>query len=209
MSENLIRTSAVTLGLPVPGWRESWYAVHVRSNFEKRVASELAGKGLGSYLPAVDEIHAWKDRKKLVQIPLFPGYVFTRLIDSAANRLAVLRTAGVVRILGCGDSIEPVPDAEVESVQRLLQSKVPFHTHPLLREGAWVRIRCGPLKDLEGLLVRIKNQTRLVLSVQLLSRSVSTEVGLADVEPVSASRPLWAGGFDFAVKERLVPCIPT
>lgn len=172
----------------------SWYAVHVRSNFEKRVASELTAKGLESYLPAVTETHNWKDRKKKIDVPLFPGYVFTRLCDTPASRLSVLRTAGAARILGCQESIEAIPDAEIESIQRLLSANIPLLIHPLLREGSFVRILRGPLKDLEGMLVRIKSQTRLVLSVELLSRSVSTEVDVRDVEVMrvasSVHRPM-------------------
>jgi transcription antitermination factor NusG len=170
--------------------RPSWYAVHVRSNFEKKVAGELAAKGLESYLPSVTEVHNWKDRKKVIDVPLFPGYVFTRFCDTPASRLAVLRTAGTARILGCQDSIEAIPDYEIESIQRLLWANVPLLIHPLLQEGSVVRILRGPLRDLEGLLVRIKNQARLVLSVELLSRSVSTEVNVRDVVVVRPTR-LW------------------
>lgn len=161
-----------------------WYAVHVRSNFEKRVAQELGAKGVESYLPAFRELHNWKDRKKMIEVPLFPGYVFTRFTDTYQSRVSVLRTSGVVRILGVNESIEAIPVSEIESVQRLITAEVPLMTHPLLREGASVRIRRGPLKDVEGLLVRVKGESRLVLSVQLLSRSVSTEVDVSDVEVI-------------------------
>jgi transcription antitermination factor NusG len=150
------------------------------------VAGELTTKGLESYLPSVTEVHDWKDRKKRIDVPLFPGYVFTRFCDSPASRLAVLRTVGAARILGFQDSIEPIPDAEIESIQRLQQANVPLLIHPLLREGSLVRILRGPLKDLKGLLIRIKNQARLVLSVELLSRSVSMEVNVQDVEVMRA-----------------------
>lgn len=173
-----------------PSSNPSWYAVHVRSNYEKRVATELAAKGIESYVPAVVEKRNWTDRKKLIEAPLFPGYVFTRFDDAPASRTAVLRTAGAVRILGFGDSLEAVPDTEIEYLQQLLQANVSILTHPLLREGAWVRIRRGPLKDLEGLLVRVKSEARLVLSVKLLSRSVSTEIDLGDVELVRGASPL-------------------
>lgn len=170
--------------LDCPVQLPSWYAVHVRSNFERRVSIDLATKGVECYVPAVKETHTWTDRKKAIEVPLFPGYVFTRLYDTPALRHKVLRSPGAVRILGFGGSIEPVPDAEIEAIQRLIQANVPLLAHPLLREGAMVRIWRGPLKDLEGLLVRIKSQTRLVLSVELLSRSVSTEVDSSDVEPL-------------------------
>ena len=167
-----------------------WYAVHTRSNFEQRVAAELAAKGLESFLPATQEIHNWKDRKKLVEIPVFPGYVFARFPDSGAARVQVLRTSGAVRILGTSTAIEPVPEVEIESIRQLLRSTVPFFAHPFLREGALVRVRRGPLQGVEGLLLRVKNQGRLVLSVQMLAQSVATEV---DIDAVEVLRPCGAG----------------
>jgi transcription antitermination factor NusG len=159
-----------------------WFAVYTRSNFEKKVSCELEARRVDSYLPLVEQVHQWKDRRKLVETPVFPGYVFARFADEPRSRLNVLRALGVVRILGQGDGIEPVPDREIESIRRLLQAKVPCFTHPFLREGAWVRVKRGALKDLEGLLVRVKSKTRLVLSVALLSQSVATEIDILDVE---------------------------
>lgn len=159
-----------------------WYALYTRSNFEKRVAVELAAKRVENYLPLVEQVHQWKDRRKRVEVPVFPGYVFVRLEDSHTARLEVLRTAGCVRILGQGDRIEPVPEPEIESIRRLLKARVPCFAHPFLKEGAWVRVKSGPLREIEGLLVRVKSKTRLVLSVALLSQSVATEIDVADVE---------------------------
>jgi len=161
-----------------------WYAVHTRSHFEKRVARELHGKQLECFLPAVEERHQWKDRKKLVELPLFPGYVFVRIPDSQENRLKILQTNGTVRILGHGTELEPIPDHEISAIRTLIASKVPFLTQPFLREGAWVRVVRGPLRDVEGLLLQVKKQTRLVVSINLLSRSVSTEIDLRDAEVV-------------------------
>lgn len=165
-----------------------WYAVYTRSNFEKRVAAELSGKRLEFYLPTFQELHQWKDRKKLVDVPVFPGYVFARFHDSSRHRLQVLQTSGAVRILGHGDGIEPVPDVEIESIRRLLKANVPCFAHPFLQEGAWVRVKRGALKDLEGLLVRVKSKTRLVLTVTLLSQSVATEIDVSDVEVIRPAR---------------------
>jgi len=164
-----------------------WYAVRTRSNYEKRVSSRLTEKGFENYLPVFREMHQWKDRKKTVELPVFPGYLFTRLADSSESRLAVLRTEGTVCILGQGEAIEPVRDQEIENLQRLLNGQGRCLAHPLIREGSWVRVRRGPLKNLEGLLVRVKNQTRLVLSITLLSQSVSTEVAARDVEFVRSA----------------------
>ena len=165
-----------------------WYAVHTCSRFEQRVAGELGSKGFEIYFPAYEEIHQWKDRKKTVAVPLFPGYVFVRFADSPELRLSLLKTAGVVRILGNGGMIEAVPDEEIEAVQGLLRANVPYHAHPFLREGVRVRVKRGALKDLEGTLVRFKNRARLVISVALIAQSVAAEVDIRDVEPVGSTR---------------------
>lgn len=163
-----------------------WYAAHTRSNFEKRVAAELEAKGVEPYLPAYQEIHQWKDRRKRVEVPVFPGYVFVRLSDSPARRLAVLQTAGVLRLLGHGGAPEPVDDAELEALRRLLKSNPRCLAHPFLREGARVRVKRGALAGVEGILARLKNQSRLVISVALLAQSVAVEVDTADVEVAKA-----------------------
>jgi len=162
--------------------RLQWFAVRTRSNYEKRVAALFVEKGIECYLPSFREVHQWKDRKKLIDLPLFPGYLFTRMLDTREARLSVLRSDGVVNILGQGDAIEPVPDHEIEAVRQLLDSNGRCQAHPLLQKGAWVRVKRGPLKDLEGFLIRVKNQSRLVLSVTLLAQSVSTEIDVSDVQ---------------------------
>ena len=163
---------------------DKWYALHTRSNFEKRIVTELSAKGIENFLPCYDEVHQWKDRKQKVSVPLFPGYVFSRLDESSGARLSVLRTAGVVRILGDSGGIEPVPDEQIEAIRILLRSKLPCLAYPFLREGCWVRVRRGPLAGVEGILVRAKGEARLVISVSMLSQSVAVEVDSCNVEPV-------------------------
>jgi transcription antitermination factor NusG len=171
----------------------NWYAVRTRSNCEKKVSAILTEKGIENYLPAFQEVHQWKDRKRLIELPVFPGYLFASIVDSREARLAILRIDGVVNILGQAERIEPVPDHEIQAVRQLLESRTHCYAHPLLREGAWVRVRHGALKGLEGLLLRVKNQTRLVLSITLLSQSVSTEMDASDVQflrlPAGAQAP--------------------
>jgi transcription antitermination factor NusG len=162
-----------------------WYAVHTRSRHEKIVRDELLNKEIETYLPVFHEWHAWKDRTKRIEQPIFPGYVFARFCDRSEARLRVVQTRGAVRILGNGNSIESVPDAEIDAVRRMLIASQSCIPHPFLREGAWVRVQRGPLTGLEGLLVEFKNRGRLVLSVNLLSQSVATEVDLSDVGWVS------------------------
>ena len=161
-----------------------WYALHTRSNFERRIAAELQAKHIETYFPSYEEVRQWKDRKKAVAVPLFPGYVFVRFQDLPAPRQSVLQTRGVVSVLGSRGEIEPVPEAEIEAVQRLLRARVACYGHPFLREGMRVRVRRGPLRDLEGFLVRIKSQSRLVISINLISQSVATEIDSNVVEPV-------------------------
>jgi transcription antitermination factor NusG len=162
--------------------QKRWYAVQTRSNFEKRVAQELAGKGVENFLPAVAENRRWKDREKVIEMPLFRGYLFVQLADCLDSRWKVLRSSGVVRIVGRGQEAEPVPDSEIASIRQLLQSGTTFSVCPYLREGMRVRVRRGALEGVEGILLRAKNGSRLVISVDLLSRSVATEIDAENAE---------------------------
>jgi transcription antitermination factor NusG len=171
-------------GEPCP----KWYAIQTRSRFEKAVAAHLSARQVENYLPALGEIHQWKDRKKLVEMPAFPGYVFVRFQDGGKARLEILKIPGALRILGKGETIEAVPDQEIDSVRLLLRSRGKCLAHPFVREGTRVRVRRGPLKDVEGILVRIKNHNRLVVSIELLSQAVATEVDANDVEPIRAEQ---------------------
>ena len=166
----------------------SWYAIQTRSRFEKTVRTELTSRGIENYLAEFTEVHQWKDRKKEVAMPLFPGYVFANFRETGKARLEVLRTNGVVRILGVSAAIEPIPDGEIESIRQLLLSGKQCYPYPFAQEGAWIRVRRGPLTGVEGRLVQIKSQTRLVLSINLLSRSVATEVDACDIEPARDPR---------------------
>jgi transcription antitermination factor NusG len=161
---------------------ENWYALHTRSNSEKLVTTNLESKEVEHYYPSFTEVHQWADRKKLIHKPLFPGYVFVRFEDSSKGRVRILQTPGAIRLLGTSTDIIPVPEIEIESIRKLLGSGCPWTMHPYLSEGAWVRVRRGALKNAEGKLIRVKNTTRLVLSVNLFSKSVATEVNASDVE---------------------------
>ena len=165
----------------------SWYAVLTRSNFEKRTTGELDRKGIETFLPVFREMHRWKDRKKVVEIPYFPSYVFARIEDVAERRLDILRTSGAVRILGNGADIEPIPEIEIGRLQRLAESNLAACVHPFLKEGSHIRVTAGPLRGVEGLLVHFKNRNRLILSLSLLARSVATEIDLCDVELIRST----------------------
>src|SRR5438094_4817843 len=134
--ESISDATALRAGEP----EARWYAVQTRSRFEKIVRADLTACGVENYLPSATEIHQWKDRKKSVEETLFPGYVFVRFSERGPARLRVLRTNGVVRILGFGNKIEPISDLEIDSIRRLLASGQKRQAYPYLREGSRVRV---------------------------------------------------------------------
>ena len=158
-----------------------WYALHTRSNFEGRVAAHLEAKGVPNFLPAREEVHQWKDRKRKIAIPLFPGYLFVRLAENC-SRLPILQTPGVASIVGQGATPEPIPESEIEAVRLVLASRERCLAHPFLKEGSWVQVTRGPLKGVEGFLLRIKSLARVVISVNALSQAVAVEVDARAVE---------------------------
>lgn len=162
-----------------------WFAVHVRSRHEFQVYDMLSYAGIESFLPAVERLSRWKDRNKLIRFPLFPGYLFVRISQSHHDRLAVLKTKGVVRFLGAvpGEP-ERVPDEQIEALKKVIETKIGLDPHPYLREGQRVRIKRGPLSGLEGLLVEKAGQHKLVLSVDILSQSTAVTIQATDVESV-------------------------
>jgi transcription antitermination factor NusG len=157
--------------LPV---KSPWYGLRTRSNQEKIVAAILESKGYEQYLPLYRQRRRWSDRVVTTQVPLFPGYVFCRF--DTQRRLPVISTLGVVSIIGFGSDPEPIPDHEIEAIERILQSGAGAEPHPFLRVGQRVRVSQGALKDVEGILVRKKSDLRLVVSVSILQRSVSVEI---------------------------------
>ncbi len=164
----------------------AWYALYTRHQHEKTVARLLSGKGFDVFLPLYSAVHKWKDREKRLSLPLYPGYVF--LHDPLDRRLQILTTPGVHWIVGRGGTPEPIPDFEIDAIQRILASPCAVAPHPYLQTGDWVRVTQGPLEGIEGILLRKKNSFRLILSVEMLKQSVAVEVDASDVEPISRSR---------------------
>ena len=151
-----------------------WYAIRTRSRHEKRVRDQLAARDIEPFLPLVDRRSRWKDRRKLVSFPVFPGYCFARF--PLHKRLAVLTAHGVVQILGNNVGPIPVPEAEIEGIRRLVTSMLQYDPHPYLQEGDRVEVIHGPLTGLQGVLLRKGSRARLVLSVQLIRQAVSVEL---------------------------------
>jgi transcription antitermination factor NusG len=160
----------------------AWYSVQTGYRSELRVARDLTMKGLETYLPLLHEIHQWKDRRKAVDVPAFSGYLFVRYEPSLRNRIKVLETSGVVRLLGGNHSPSPIPEFEIEAVRRTLSSGVECTRCDNLTPGSAVRVMRGPLSGVQGTLVRIKNCFRIVVAISVFSQAISAELGLNDVE---------------------------
>jgi transcription antitermination factor NusG len=162
------------------GW--PWYAVRVKSRFEQAVSLALRGKGYEEFLPLYRAQREWSDRVKVVELPLFAGYVFCRL--DITKRLAVLQTPGVVKFVSLGPEPTAIETSEVEAIRAVLRAGLPVGPWPYLREGQHVEVCQGALKGLRGILLKVKNELRLVVSVNMLQRSVAVEVDRESVRPV-------------------------
>jgi len=161
----------------------SWWALYTRHQHERVVADVLSAKGFEVFLPLYDSIRRWKDRQKLLSLPLFPCYVFIR--GEVGRCLQVVNTPGVHMILNQGEHFAVIPENEIQAIRRTVEGPFRMEPHPFLRCGERVRVTCGSLQGVEGILVRKKNQFRLVLSVDMLAKSVAVEIDAADVESVS------------------------
>ena len=158
-----------------------WFAVWTRSRHEQVVRDQLAKKGLDAFLPTIPKWSRWKDRKKKIDWPLFPGYCFARFEPEA--RLDVLKCSGVVTIVSFNGEIAPIPDVEIEGIRTLVDSDLQYDPCPLIREGTMVEVVHGPLRGVVGRLQRKGSHARLVLAVDLIGQAVSVEVDAADVKP--------------------------
>jgi transcription antitermination factor NusG len=158
--------------------QEVWYAVWTRSRHEYKVEELLKRKGFTTFLPTSKVPSLRRDRRKILDCPLFPGYLFLYLAYDRYAHLSILQTPGVVRILGEDRKVPtPVPTVQVESVEKVLSSGLVFASVPYLRVGERVRIKSGPLFGAEGVVQRVQpGKTRLVISVDLLQRSVAVEL---------------------------------
>jgi transcription antitermination factor NusG len=159
-----------------------WYAVSVRPRHEKVVTRHLEHQGLNYFLPVYRSVRRWKDRRKELDMVLFPGYVFVNL--DLRDRLGVLRAPGVVQFVTFQGQPAAVPDSEICALESSVSAGLRPQPHPYLRQGKKVRVKSGPLLNAEGIMVRRKEGFRLVLSIDLLMRSVMLEVDEADVEPL-------------------------
>lgn len=159
-----------------------WYAIRTRSRSEKIVRDQLARREIEEYLPLVKRISHWKDRKKVIEWPLFQGYCFAKFCHEQA--LTVLQTPGVVEIVGSGHSPEPLLEEEILALQHVMDHPRPCEAHSYLEEGMSVSVTRGPFEGIKGTLVRKADGCRLVLSIRLIRQSVAVHIDADDVTPI-------------------------
>jgi transcription antitermination factor NusG len=169
----------------------SWYALYTRHQHEKMVHQVLTNKGFNTFLPLYATTHNWKDRTKALTLPLFPCYVFLK--GGVERRLQILTTPGIYGVVSSAGQPAAIPDVEIEAIRRVVQSGARVEAHPYLKCGNWVRVKCGPLAGIEGILARKKNISRLVLSVEILGTAAAIEVSAFHVEEVNDPRTRKSG----------------
>lgn len=161
-----------------------WYAIRTRSRHEKVVERHLQGRGIDVFAPMVSQIRQWSDRRKVVESPLFAGYAFVRIAPTPEDRVRVLKTQGVVDMVGGQGQGLPIPEEQIEAVRAVVASNMPFTQHFFLKVGQRVRVRGGSLDGVEGILVARNGSRNLVISVEPIQRSLSIRIEGYQVEPI-------------------------
>jgi transcription antitermination factor NusG len=182
-----------------------WYVARTRPNHEKRVAEQLDHREMAHLLPLFNSIRQWKDRKVRLAMPLFPGYVFVRI--SLRERVRVLEVPGVAGLVGFGTRPAPLADEEIRSIQCCVNHESGIEPHPYLCVGRRARVRSGPLQGVEGIIVRLKNRTRLVLSLHRIQCSATLDVAQIELEPIDWWAQTSGVGNDSSKDAIVVPSI--
>jgi transcription antitermination factor NusG len=168
----------------IAGSVESWYAVQTRARHERVVLQRFREKGLTTFLPLVTEVRRWSDRQKVLELPLFSCYVFVKIMNTNEDRQRVLFTESVFDFVGVPRQGTPIPDEQIEAVRTIVEERVSLHSHPFLKIGQRVRIRSGALDGVEGILIDRNGRDALVISVDLIQRSMAIRIDGYSVEPV-------------------------
>jgi transcription antitermination factor NusG len=166
-----------------------WYAVTTRSRQEKVAASILGSLGIRHLLPLTTEVHRWSDRKQTVSLPLFPGYLFVNITQSSETRLHVLKVPGIVNFVGSPHGPAAIPEREIDSVRAVLSHGVECFPSPFLTAGTRVRIVQGVLTGIEGTFIRAGRDSKLIISIEMIQRSLAVNVRSCDIEQVSPGNP--------------------
>jgi transcription antitermination factor NusG len=172
------------VGLWTAPEEKRWYALHTRARHERVVETRLREQGMGTFLPIVQEVHRWSDRKKKVEVPLFSCYVFVHCALRPEDRTMVHRVDSVLGFVGVRGAGVPIPDEQIESIRSVLAQATPWRAHPFLKTGQRVRVRGGALDGVEGVFLSENGDHSLVISVDVIQRSMAVRIDGYDVEPL-------------------------
>jgi transcription antitermination factor NusG len=173
--------------VPAPGTASEeprWYAIHTRARHEKSVTAQLQHIGVTTFLPLIRQTHRWSDRQKTIQCVLFDCYTFVCLQAYSQKHFHIVKTPGVIGFVGVRGVGLPLPEKEIEDIRTLLANSIPCSPYPFLGTGRRVRIRGGCMDGLEGILVAKNSDQSLVVSIDMIQRSVAVRIDGYGVEPV-------------------------
>lgn len=162
----------------------NWYAVHTRARHEKRVIERLEERQVRTFLPLFRKIQRWSDRKVLVDFPMFSCYAFVRTVQAVEQRLKILGTPGVLGFVGFERQGTPIPQEQIDSLRKAISGNIPCFAHPFVKSGRRVRLRGGSLDGVTGILERQGADRSLIVSIELLHRSIAIQVEGYDIELV-------------------------
>jgi transcription antitermination factor NusG len=180
----------------------SWYAVWTRSRQEKAISSFLNGLGVQHYLPLKSELRQWSDRRQMIETPVFSGYLFVHINLMTKSRLQVLKSPGVVALVGNQSGPLAIPDQEIEDIRTVLAAKVAYSLYPSLQNGDKVRVIRGVLAGVEGRLIRTNPESRLLISIDMIRQSLAVSVSVDDVERIdtnSVHEAVWANNLALSI----------
>lgn len=185
MNEQVLQFSGEILKAPVP----TWYAIYAQARHEGRVHSRLLAKSMECFFPQMERWSRRRDRRKKIQVPIFPGYLFVRAVLDNYEHVRILQTPGVVSLVRNSEGPLPVPDTQIDGLKTLMGSGEVLTRHPFLEEGMRVIVVNGPLCGCQGILVgKRKEKARLVVAIDIIQQAVSVELNEDDVEPLSSWR---------------------
>lgn len=164
--------------------QQPWYAIRTKSRHEKVVCKQLETEGLEIYLPIVQQSRQWSDRRKVIDTPIFPGYVFARINHFPSGKVQILRKTGVIGFVGNAGGATAIPDSELNGVRRLLANRIPYASHPYLKVGQRIRVTDGVLRGVEGILVGLGSKNGLVVSIEVIQRSLVIQLQGYGVEVI-------------------------
>ncbi|MDQ6733280.1 MAG: UpxY family transcription antiterminator [Nitrospirota bacterium] len=166
-----------------------WYAIRTRSRAEKVVHEQIAQRGIESFLPLMTRVSQWKDRRKDIRWPLFPGYCFAKFTND--QTLCILQVPGAIEIIGSAlGRPEPIPDGEITALQRVISSLQPYEAHSQFVEGMVVQVIRGPLSGLQGKLLKKTDGCRLIITINLIGQGAAVHIDADDIAPVPSSSHL-------------------